>query len=55
MGALLWLAKMLLKVMKPFLQIAFIESIKEVLEDFIAGVIEDEFGGSEDESTTVGE
>ena len=35
MGALLWVAKMLLKVMKPFVKIALIESLVEVLMGYI--------------------
>ena len=31
MGALLWVAKMLLKFMKPFLKIAIMESLFEAL------------------------
>lgn len=35
MGALLWVAKMLLKVMKPFVKIAIIESLIEALEGYV--------------------
>lgn len=53
MGALLWLAKMLLKVMKPFLSIALMESIKDALEQYLGKIIEDEFGSDEEETTVI--
>ena len=43
MGALLWVAKMLLKVMKPFVKIAIMESLLEAL----MGVIGEEEGETE--------
>ena len=53
MGALLWFAKMLLKVMKPFLSIALMESLKDALEQYFGKILEDEFGTSEEETTAV--
>ena len=52
MGALLWVAKMLLKVMKPFLKIAIIEGLIEALTEFIANQ-EEPASEPEIESTTV--
>ena len=46
MGALLWVAKMLLKVMKPFIKIAIMESLFEAL----MGVIGEEEGEGEGET-----
>lgn len=50
MGALLWVAKMLLKVMKPFVKIALIESLIEALTGYI-----NDAGAVEEEETTVSE
>ena len=52
MGALIWVAKMLLKVMKPFLKIAIMESLIEALTEFITNA-ETPAGDEELESTTV--
>ena len=37
MGAILWVLKMLLKVMKPFVKIAIIESLFEAIMGMVGG------------------
>ncbi len=46
MGGILWIAKMLLKVLKPFVKIAIIESLLEALMGVIGE--EDEVGTETD-------
>lgn len=50
MGALLWFAKMLLKILKPFAKLAILEALFGALEEYTKGTEEVSEEPSEEET-----